>query len=59
MQPFLADEVYVNYLGDEGQDRVRAAYGDKFERLVTLKNTYDPTNFFRMNQNIRPSVRTP
>ena len=59
MQPFLADEVYVNYLGDEGQDRVRAAYGDKYERLVALKNTYDPTNFFRMNQNIRPSVRTP
>jgi len=59
MQSFLADEVYVNYLGDEGQDRVRAAYGDKYERLVALKNTYDSTNFFRMNQNIRPSVRTP
>ena len=56
MQPFLADGVYVNYLGDEGQDRVRAAYGgDKYDRLVELKNKYDPTNFFRMNQNIRPS----
>jgi FAD/FMN-containing dehydrogenase len=59
MQPFLADAVYVNYLGDEGQERVRDAYGVKYERLVALKNTYDPTNFFRMNQNIRPTVRTP
>jgi len=57
MQPFLADGVYVNYLGDEGQDRVRAAYGgDKYDRLVELKNKYDPTNFFRLNQNIKPSV---
>jgi FAD/FMN-containing dehydrogenase len=59
MQPFLADAAYVNYLGDEGADRVRAAYGDKkYARLVALKNTYDPTNFFRMNQNIPPSVKT-
>ena len=56
MNPFLADAVYVNYLGDEGEERVRAAYGAKYERLVALKNKYDPTNFFRMNQNIRPSV---
>jgi len=57
MQPFLADAAYVNYLGDEGADRVRAAYGDKtYARLVELKNRYDPTNFFRMNQNIPPSV---
>jgi FAD/FMN-containing dehydrogenase len=56
MQPFLADAVYVNYLGEEGEARVRAAYGDKYERLVALKNKYDPTNLFRMNQNIPPSV---
>jgi FAD/FMN-containing dehydrogenase len=55
MKPFLADAVYVNYLGDEGEERVRAAYGAKYERLVALKNTYDPTNLFHMNQNIRPS----
>jgi FAD/FMN-containing dehydrogenase len=55
MRPFAADAVYVNYLGDEGQERVVAAYGRaKYERLVVLKNTYDPANVFRRNQNIRP-----
>ena len=49
--------VYVNYLGDEGEDRVRAAYGaSTFERLVALKKKYDPDNFFRLNQNIKPSA---
>jgi FAD/FMN-containing dehydrogenase len=48
--------VYVNFLGDEGEDRIRAAYGaDKYERLKTLKRKYDPDNFFRMNQNIPPN----
>ncbi len=48
---------YVNYLGDEGIDRVRAAYGDAvYERLVAVKNAYDPTNLFHSNQNIRPTV---
>lgn len=56
VRPFTRG-VYVNYLGvGEGEDRVRAAYGAaKFERLVALKNQYDPANFFRMNQNIRPA----
>ena len=56
MQPYLADAVYVNYLGDEGEDRVRKAYPPaKYERLVALKTKYDPTNLFRMNQNIKPA----
>jgi FAD/FMN-containing dehydrogenase len=55
LEPLAPGRVYVNFLGDEGQDRVRAAYGDeKYERLVALKMKYDPTNFFRLNQNIEP-----
>ena len=47
--------VYVNFLMEEGEDRVRQAYGaDKYDRLKTLKRKYDPTNFFRLNQNIKP-----
>jgi len=51
---FATGGVYVNYLGTEGADRVRAAYGAKYDRLVALKRKYDPTNLFRMNQNIQP-----
>jgi len=48
--------VYVNFLGDEGAERVRQAYGpEKYDRLQALKRKYDPDNFFRMNQNISPS----
>jgi len=48
--------VYVNHLtGDEPADRIRAAYGEgKYERLKQVKRKFDPTNFFRMNQNIAP-----
>ncbi len=57
MQPFSSGAVYVNYLGNEGEGRVKAAYGTNYERLVSLKNKYDPTNLFRFNQNIRPTAR--
>jgi FAD/FMN-containing dehydrogenase len=54
LQPHARDRVYVNFLGDEGPDRVRQAYGAaKYDRLLELKRAYDPTNFFRLNQNIR------
>ena len=53
---FSNGRVYVNYLEDEGNERVRAAYGPNYDRLVTLKNKYDPANFFRLNQNIKPTV---
>jgi hypothetical protein len=55
-QPFASGRVYVNTLGVEGEDRVREAYGKNYARLVDLKNTYDPANFFSLNQNIKPTV---
>ena len=57
MQPFASRGVYVNFLDDEREGQVQAAYGINYERLVALKNTYDPTNFFSLNQNIRPTVK--
>ena len=54
LQPFSEQGVYVNNLGVEGEDRVRSAYGANYERLVALKDAYDPTNFFRLNHNIKP-----
>ena len=56
VEPFSTGEVYVNHLDAEEATRIRAAYGGHYERLVALKNKYDPTNLFRMNQNIRPTV---
>jgi FAD/FMN-containing dehydrogenase len=41
-------------LGDEGADRVKAAYGENYDRMVALKRKYDPDNLFRLNQNVRP-----
>ena len=52
--PFATGGVYVNFLTQEEGDRVRAAYGVNYDRLVTLKKKYDPMNLFRLNQNIRP-----
>ena len=55
--PHVTDGVYLNYTSDQGEDRVRSTYGPKkYERLVALKDKYDPTNLFRLNQNIRPSA---
>ncbi len=57
MPPSSSGNIYVNYESDVGVDQVKAAYGAaKYERLVALKNQYDPTNFFRLNQNIKPTV---
>jgi FAD/FMN-containing dehydrogenase len=56
MRPFMAAGAYVNYLEDEADPHSRAAYGDNYDRLVQLKNKYDPTNLFRVNHNIRPTA---
>jgi FAD/FMN-containing dehydrogenase len=52
--PFATGAVYVNFLTQDEGERVRAAYGPNYDRLVQLKRKYDPANLFRMNQNIRP-----
>ena len=52
-QPSSSGGVYVNYLSNEGGERIKAAYGINYERLVALKHQYDPLNLFRFNQNIQ------
>lgn len=57
MRPFATGNVYLNFIGDEGQDRVVAGYGkENYERLAELKRVWDPTNLFRGNQNIQPAT---
>jgi FAD/FMN-containing dehydrogenase len=56
LHPYSAGGAYVNFLmGDEGEDRVKKTYGANYERLVVIKNKYDPGNLFRVNQNIKPT----
>jgi hypothetical protein len=58
LHPYSAGGAYVNFLmGDEGEDRVKKTYGDNYERLVGIKNKYDPGNLFRVNQNIKPAPK--
>jgi FAD/FMN-containing dehydrogenase len=55
--PHTVPGVYLNYTSDQGEERVRSTYGpEKYDRLVALKDKYDPGNMFRLNQNIRPSM---
>lgn len=56
MEPHSGAGAYVNFLGEEGRQGARLAYGEGYERLLALKNEYDPRNFFRLNQNIEPAV---
>ncbi len=57
LEPFANSGVYINVLtDDETEERIRASYGVNYERLVALKNMYDPTNLFCMNQNIKPTA---
>jgi FAD binding domain/Berberine and berberine like len=57
LHPFSAGGAYINFMMDEGQDRIKATYGDHYDRLVQIKSKYDPGNLFRVNQNIKPAVQ--
>jgi hypothetical protein len=54
LAPYATDAAYLNFIGDEGSDRVRRTFGAKYDKLVELKRKYDPQNVFRYNQNIAP-----
>ncbi|HRN57949.1 MAG TPA: BBE domain-containing protein, partial [Agriterribacter sp.] len=56
MHPYSMGGAYVNFLMDEGADRVKASYGDNYKKLTEVKAKYDPGNLFRVNQNIKPAV---
>ncbi len=55
LHPHSSEASYVNFLMDEGEDRIRATYGDNYDRLTEIKARWDPTNLFHMNQNIAPA----
>ena len=63
LHPHSAGGAYINFMMDEGDDRIRATYGKNYDRLAKIKKRYDPTNLFRVNQNIKPAcgadARTP
>jgi hypothetical protein len=54
-RPYSMAGAYVNFMMDEGHERVQATYGDNYQRLAQIKAKYDPDNFFRVNQNIQPA----
>jgi FAD/FMN-containing dehydrogenase len=56
VHPYSAPGAYVNFMMDEGEERIKATYRDNYGRLATIKRQYDPQNVFRVNQNIRPSA---
>jgi FAD binding domain/Berberine and berberine like len=56
LHPYSAGGAYVNMMMDEGQERVKASYGDNYDRLARIKAEYDPGNLFRVNQNIEPAA---
>ncbi|MFB3922135.1 MAG: FAD-binding oxidoreductase [Terriglobia bacterium] len=56
LHPHSAGGAYVNFMMEEGQERVQASFRDNYGRLATIKKKYDPSNFFRVNQNIKPAA---
>ena len=57
LHPYSAGGGYVNMIMDEGEEHVKAAYGDNYARLTQIKAKYDPLNLFHVNQNIKPASR--
>ena len=55
IHPFSSGGAYLNFIMNEGQDRIKASYKHNYDRLVKIKNKYDPNNLFRVNQNIAPN----
>jgi FAD/FMN-containing dehydrogenase len=53
LHPYSAGGAYVNFMMDEGEDRIKDTYKDNYARLTTIKKKYDPSNLFRVNQNIK------
>jgi Berberine and berberine like len=56
MRPFSSGAYLLNFLGNEGEDTIKAAFGPNYDRLMAIKKKYDPKNFFCMNQNIKPEA---
>jgi len=57
VEPLTSGKAYINHLaGDDRAERVRSSYGSNYERLVAVKNAYDPQNMFRLNANVKPTV---
>jgi FAD/FMN-containing dehydrogenase len=54
VHPYTLGGAYVNFMMEEGVDRIKATYRDNYDRLTEVKRKYDPNNFFHVNQNIRP-----
>ena len=54
--PYATGGAYINFMTEDEANRVAAVYGPNYDRLARVKNKYDPMNFFRLNQNIRPSA---
>ena len=56
MRPFSSNAYFLNYLGEQGEDTIKATFGPNRDRLIAVKKKYDPENFFSLNQNIKPQV---
>ncbi len=56
LHPYSAGGAYINFMMEEGEDRIKATYGDNYKKLIKVKTRYDPKNLFRVNQNIKPAI---